>query len=294
MKKTSTDRRRAFFNTSTSQNILCVLFSALLVCTVLFTCACDYIPTYYGENEPLAAAAIYSVPGITSSSGDKFLELERDEFGRVLFAMSTHYSRLSKSPDLLLPAIVSVIIVQSYDDNHVFFYGEENYIFKLFSDLPSLTEENVKKYFSDEDIEALKAVNHWGISPEESFRTLVKAPITTKKEDSIPDSAIELLEEKIGKNVSYVPFREDLTGKKSYFICNTINDYKTNSTEYEWYLVVFDDNWKLLDDNAGLLQLQQTEVIGDQIAAFFTQIGWADQSTEDKETVCVNPSKKLQ
>ena len=256
----------------------CSFILFILFALVFIACSCDREPTYSGKNEHLAATAIYSIPGTNSVLADKFLILEQDEFGRTMFAATLDNSYLSSSSELAFPTILAIMIVQRFDNKYVYFYGEENYLFKTLQNSPSLTNETPTHYFSDEDIQALKAANDWGNLPENNRRTSVKAPILMHKEDDMPYSTRKSLERIIGSNIKVEPFREDASGKKAYFVLRIALNAEPNETQYEWYLVVFDDNWEIEDEKVSVLHIQKTESLAEQVSAFLQQHNWTDNS----------------
>ena len=251
-------------------------FICFALVLVLFMCACDRQPVYSGENKPLAAAAIYSIPGTTSDIMDTFLILEQDDFGRTLFAASLATSWLSSSSDLSYPAVLAILVVQRFNENYVYFYGEENYIYKTFSTRQTLSNEILTSNFSDSEIESLKVANDWGKPCENNMRAFVKAPIQTEKDNACPSSAREFLEKEIGTNIRLEPFREDSNGRKAYFVLHIVQDPVATETQYEWYLVIFNSDWELEDSKRSILYIQDPSSMAAEVSSFFLTHNWID------------------
>lgn len=218
-----------------------VLFVALLVpMTACF--AVDPDMAYIGEHPEFAATAIYSIPGIESSREDTFVILDEDEYGRVLFAAYLPDGALINNS--YNNGILGVFVMQGSDEHTVQFYCEKNYIARIVEAKIDLNKEGIEHYFSEEEIEMLKAANDWNGEPTDE--NIIHVPLSVEKSESLSSKMRKQIEKKIGSNFKYAFFREGPDGKKVFFILNIAE----SNPKYTWYLVAFDSKGVLLDDGA--------------------------------------------
>ena len=237
---------------------------------------CD-VMNYNGDERNLAAATIHSIPGTRINRDSRFLVLEEDGYGRVLFSVYLSYSCLSMVIDNQLeynPPAVALIIFQKAENNCVYFYPEENYRIKLLTSHLTLSKEAVLEHFSEECINELKTANDWD-EPIDSGCPPTKVPYFDGKNNSVPDSAQKTVKEKIGMTICCDLIRKDKTGKGVYFVEKSIS-VGSETVGYEWYYVMFDSNWELVNGDDGVHKIDSIDTMAIELKQYLAKNDWQE------------------
>lgn len=231
----------------------------------------DPILRYSGEHTDLIAAAIYSMPGVQSETGDDLLILEEDDFGRTLYAVCLNRDMVvldkTRSYDW---QVLGLVITQGSDESYVYFYGEQNYRMLKIPGTAVLTKELVDEHFDETLISQLKQENDWGIPPEETERKMVKAPNQVDKGIYLPNQQRKMLQEYTGSNLKTDFLRQDQEGRQLYFVLEIRND----PDAYIWYAVIFDPNGELPNGEGDIVQIPSLDTIHTTIADFLDNHDW--------------------
>jgi len=120
------------------------LFILLLVVCLLFTSCLNSVPGHFA----MISTASFAVPCMFrwDMKGGGYEELEKDEYGRILFSLN-EYCVLSNAKETVL------VIMQKYDDEAVYFY----------EDIAYTLEEA-----SEETKTQLKELNDWNLPIDET------------------------------------------------------------------------------------------------------------------------------
>lgn len=268
--------------------------SQYIVITVLLLAFVSCIPTdpvfrYDGEHVDCAATAIYSIPGINSSSEDQIIILETDQYGRTLFAFLKRETWLTSGSSHDPANVLGILIIQKSDENNVYFYGEQNYMFQIIPvennpDLPEsyqkLSLDLVNQYYSEEDYLILKQTNNWDQPFMDGDIKLSSAPLNLEKDDFLNRlegrSTRKSLEKEIGSNLRYTLLRKDKTGCSMYFVLNIKAD-GDDEDSYEWYMVKINSDGSFIADDSTITQLDKTRDIPSQILDFRNNCGWVNK-----------------
>lgn len=156
----------------------------LLVLTLLILTGC--YSGYSGEHTDLYTVAINSLSWIFGHSFgadfamDSEIEIiEQDQYGRTLF---TYYEKYYVGGDI---SFSSLVICQSSNEQHAFYYEDVNFIVKEQEvDIPWPVNE-----FTNEEIEQLKLANDW--NKPLNLEKCVKKELTTEKLDVPHEKKIE-------------------------------------------------------------------------------------------------------
>ena len=250
---------------------LCLFF--LSSCALVFR---DPIFRYSGEYVDLEAAAIHSVPGVYSRSSHQIVPLETDLYGRRMYVSYKPSSCLSFGYDYGHVAIVfSLLIVQKTENDMVYFYGDQNYLFVFLPEGTALTTDLVEEYFTEEDILTLKQVNMWNEPFSESDPNLCAVPVSVEKSEIMTDACKEIVCDKVGeKNIRWEFLRKDANGKSMYFVLSIVG---VKPTKYIWYITMFDEDGTLVNGDQGIRELDQSKNIPQQILEFRMENGWKNK-----------------
>ena len=249
-----------------------IVLIGCMMCAALSGCIDDN--GYNGPHPELMFCAKRSIPGATSSLGDEVKILETDPYGRTLFAISIACSR-QKTNQNQLGHLFAVLIMQKSSDTHVYFYGEKNYLLAIpvgyFGEnrIPP-TEENIRQYFTEEEIAALKLANDWNKDPKECKKTAVRVEIRDDTVSMIGQQR-ELTQKTLGNGFSSALFRRDASGRTVYFVCEIVGDF-----DYKWYLVAYDKEGNILNGEEGFFPLSGLDALSEETTQFFDQIQWQD------------------
>ena len=251
-----------------------ILLTMLLL---LFLSGCnptfDPILRYSGEHKELVAAAIYSMPGVQSETGDDILILEEDDYERTLYAICLDRDMIVSDKARAYDwQVLALVITQGSDETHVYFYGEQNYRMRKIPGTALLTQELVDQYFDETVISQLKYENNWGIPQDETDREMVKAPIQVEKGVYMSGQQRKMLEEYTGSNLKTEFLRQDQEGRQLYFVLEIQN----NPEAYVWYAVIFDDNGELPNGEADIVRIPSLYSIHTTIADFLDSHDWVE------------------
>ena len=255
---------------------ICFFLCILLLPFAWLSSGCD-VMTYNGKHEDLASATIHSIPGTQINRESRFLELDEDQYGRRLFSVYLPYSCLStvlNGQNNYNPPAVAILIVQKIEKDYIYFYAEDNYKINLLSAYLTLSEENVKKQFGENVINELKVNNDWN-EPTDSSRMLTRVPVRVEKTIVIPNSANQIIEEKLGTTLCRDWFRSDANGKHVIFVEKAVY-HESNITGYDWYFVLFDSEWELLNGDSGIYKITGLDTMAQELKAFLAASDWIE------------------
>ena len=249
-----------------------VVLIGCMMCAALSGCIDDN--GYSGPHPELMFCAKRSIPGATSSLGDEVKILETDPYGRTLFAISIACSSQITNQNQF-GHLFAVLIMQKSSDTHVYFYGEKNYLLAIpvgysgENRIPP-TEENIRQYFTEEEIAALKLANDWGKDPEKASVVSVKNKLQ-KEQDVLIGDQEDITKEALGNVFFDAFFRRDASGRTVYFVCEILGDFN-----YKWYLVAYDKEGNILNGEEGFFPLSGLDALSEETTQFFDQIQWQD------------------
>jgi len=244
-----------------------VLIIFLPSCVLIFR---DPIFRYSGEHIDLEAAMIHSVPGVDSRAKNEIAVIETDQYGRKLFASYVPSSILAWGDKSA--AVFSLLIVQKTENDKVYFYGEQNYLFEFLPKETVFSTDLVMEYFSEEDIVALKQRNMWNEPFPEFDPNLCSVAVEVEKSEKMTKASLKNIENTLGeKNLRTEFLRKDANGKSMYFVKDP------NPDKYVWYIAMLNEDGTLVNEEKGLLMLDQSGNISEQILKFRTENGWVNQ-----------------
>ena len=256
-------------------------FVAVFLCAVfllLLTSCVDPDFHYEGEHMDLAAATLYSIPGVTSEANDEFVILEKDNYGRVMFlGLLRGGSLIREDVENWSGGVLTVMITQKADDTSVWFYEDRNYVMQIVPETLTLTETTVKTYFSEASLTALKEKNDWNAPLATEDPRMYKAPISLDKNTSKPmkmaASAINKVEEAIEEvNTRQILLRQHEDGRTLFFVLSIHREH--DPMTYEWYMVMCDAKGRLMDEKKGIRLLNRTDDLATQVLGFCANNGW--------------------
>lgn len=248
--------------------LLCLYLAVCLFCLSGCFVAWDPDFAYRGENTELVATAVYSLLGVESDDEDQITILDRDEYGRVLFAYCAHVPTMVKRS--FEECLVAVLIMQKCDDAYVYFYAEQNYLLATHDAKINLEKSSIESFFTDDMISKLKEKNDWGISPEYCSAKMEKAPSSVEKRRTLSKQADKVISAQIGSNYRYAFFREDISGNEIWFIL------LIKSEGYQWYVIMLDESGNLTNGDLSILCLDKdhtTEIPG-LLQSFMVENKW--------------------
>lgn len=213
---------------------VCVLF--FIIISSLLAC----YPKYEIEHPELYTVAVnsllwnrgYSFSADAAIAPDISV-VETDEYGRILFQYTEKYF----SEDI---AFSSLLILQSSDEEFVYFYEDINFICK-----EKNPYANEKIEFDQEQIDGLKTKNGWN-TPIDSDKCVKKRIINEKADVLIDEDALEevfLCYENYLNNITFT-LTEDGCGKILLYSIVCIENSGNYSNKY---VVTLFENGLLLD-----------------------------------------------
>lgn len=259
-----------------------LLILALSSCAIIFN---GRISQYEGAHQDCAATAIYSIPGTSSENSDQVLILDTDQYGRTLFAYLQNVSWLTIS-ERGATNVLGLLIMQKSDEHDVYFYGEKNYLFKIipvdnqteYQAYQELTVELIQRYFSDDDLSALKQANLWNQPLENDTSALSSSPLQLIKGEELSKDTINKLKATIGSNIRYEFLRKDALGRSMYFILNILPpDENSEIHTHEWYMIMLEPDGSISSNGEAIMQLDRSNDIPSQILDFRNKYNWENK-----------------
>ncbi len=243
---------------------------SILMALFLFS-ACDDFVLYKGHYPELQSIATHSLLGVFGFESDEILILEKDEWGRTLFAFvgSSIYTD---------DYILAVLISQKTTETNAYFYDTYNFIVKECPDYVKyhdITTDLVQQYFTDEEIQQLEATNDWGHPIQNEL--LFEIKIARKKVDKISVQKQRAAFDRITDQYHYnncVPLSTDRNGLTLYLLSE--RDYNSDEKVYEFgnsYMAMFDKTGHLVSETS-LETLNDLWMYQEQLRAFKTKNGW--------------------
>lgn len=223
---------------------------------------------YYGENLHLLVASRESLLGVPGNYLDEVVVIDEDQYGRILYGFLGHTY-------LEGDEILAVGVVQTYNDQEVYYYDGINMISKPFNrpkEMEYLLVSDIQSEYSINDIETLKAVNDWGLplKPENYFATVIK----NRKPSPIKSTVLFRIYEAVDPALSYnecLFFSKDSSGLMLY----VMRDYE-EGVYGDAFLVMINQNSEIVPET-GIYKLtaEQIDNPWEILYQFKVANGWA-------------------
>jgi hypothetical protein len=207
-------------------------WTAVLAILLLVLVACEPVDRYNGKHPQYFSIAINSLLGVSVSWEDSIEVLEQDSKGRIMFAFISNVSSIDGKK-----GIYSIMICQKADSEYAYFYPDHHFVVA-----------HTKGEITQGQIAALKIINDWDQSIDESKMTKVRIS-RNKKQDNSRDSR----KENIFKDKNEVDFENetvlfhslgtDKDGRWLYFVWVTDN-VKYNDKRYYMLILNKDYSYK--------------------------------------------------
>jgi hypothetical protein len=224
----------------------CKLLLIVLV-SVVFLSSCRDIYLYRQDHPELNSMAVESIIGSTSSEMNRVVVLDRDSYGRTLFAFMGYsiYGFEFQNPHIL-----AIVISQQSDDQYVFYYDSKNYIATTIdSNNYDILNGDLGIYFSDDAIDELKSRNSWNQPIKDS--QLFRISVTRKKVCAVTRQEIRRYERLFdeGLNLNYIDcYSIDKNGL--HIVSLVAFPDNDSSSDYIIYLVLLNEKHELISEQA--------------------------------------------
>ncbi len=249
-----------------------LFFAILPSCMLIFT---EPVFRYSGEHVDLEAVAIHSLPGVESRSSNKIVLIDTDEYGRRMFVSCIQTPWLGWGWGDEPADVYALLITQRTENDLVYFYGEQNYLLAFLPKDTSFSADLVQECFLEEEIATLKQRNLWNEAFPNPDPNLCAVPVDVEKSEDMTKASKMMVEKRIGNtNLRVEVLRKDANGKSMHFILSIEGD---NPTEYIMYIAMLDANGDIVNGEDGLMKLDRSENISEQILKFRTENGWVNQ-----------------
>lgn len=241
-----------------------LLWAPIIVLMSFFCISCTLLTTGFIQHESNAwhICAAYAVPFMFNGDikGNVAREVERDEYGRVLFTYTACSSLTGNYEEV-------AVICQKHDANYVYYYEDVCY---------------TSPKYCDEEMEDLKVTNDWneplneGKMTKRPYRTTIDGVIHiehileySKVRDACAKAAMvedEVLSDCVIDDVNYQSQQE------MYYVQVT-----DANNEDKAYLAIIDAEY-----NVYLLLIENDVVSRNQIADFKEKNGWMYKASESQ------------
>ncbi len=138
-----------------------LLFLIVFLFFVSFFVGCipalDNFSTYRQAYPEYFTAVIHSIPGAYEGDTIRFIKLEEDSYGRILFAGMDNFIS-SPNPN---SKSLCLVVIQAVNSGTVSYIEDYNYAIKEITEASALTTHLVNKVFSNDEIRSLQEQNHW-------------------------------------------------------------------------------------------------------------------------------------
>lgn len=230
-----------------------ILMVSLLIFIVLFS-SCGY---RMNDTGAMAATTFFAVPSAgvldLKEIDEIFEEIDRDEYGRVLFLYRGYCELIKKEEAEIL------IIYQKHDDDYVYYYEDMCYMFAT----PS-----------SENINIIKERNDWGIPLDESkmSRRQVRVsfggylrPMSDLKEWKIK----QILSKELGVDIHTIIIDDVSPSKQeAYFVVLKNADASSPYYDYAYYIIV-DPSYQIRT-----MKIDSFEEFLQKLRPFKQECGW--------------------
>jgi len=234
-----------------------------------------------GSCPELFVVATHSLLGVLGRDREDVLVLAEDDFGRVMFAY-TGNTITGDRGDIF--NILAVLVAQRTTRSYAYFYDGFNYVLTAL-DRPELRQISdffdeifVMEYFSEEQLEQLKAENNWNkeLNEDRFFRVQVSRRYKTNYMTYVSRETQEevLLAVSGGfRNSHSIPLTTDKNGNVLYLIRGAGT-----------FLFMFDSDGNLIEET-GIMELSDENLwdYRDQLREFKEANGWAFYYRETEE-----------
>lgn len=251
------------------KKIIVIIF---LLCILTLTSSC--FPSYeeIWGNPELQAVGINSMLGVYCYEENLVKMLEEDDFGRTLFA----YVAKSIFADTQHNYQISIVISQKTTEKNSYFYPDVNYITYELADEDiyyspeGIPTEIIEKYFTSEQIEALKQRNDWNKTLNEGNFFEVK--IYDVKPSRISYDKMESELQKVSNLKPGKLFIINNRGDEVYCARDKIFDDILQEDVWKYYLVIFDKDGNIYED--GIEEIIDIWDYKEQLMAFKARFNW--------------------
>ena len=263
----------------------------ILTVLLLLSFAGCYDPRRYEGNHPeLYVVAIHSLLGTRGGWGHDTLILEKDEFGRVMFA---YVGTTLTSDQFGRENIIAILITQRTTRRHSYFYSGFNFILQEMELEDRLwapparnvlfDEELVMEHFTAEQIDQLKMENSWDepLDTDSLFRVRISRRcknyfITSVSEETQQEVYLSVVDvDQFVANRDSIPLTMDKNGNILFFMRGRYRDREAQVwVYYPAFLFMFDANGNLIEDT-GVMELTDLWDYRDQLREFKEANEWS-------------------
>jgi len=236
----------------------------IILVLVLFTLAsCENMVfnprRYSGENLQLLVASRESLLGVNGTYVDEVVVIDEDQYGRVVYGF-LGYNYLSDNE------VLAVGVIQTYNDQEVYYYDGMNMISKQFNrpkEMEKLSVSYILSEFNIDDIETLKAINDWGLQlkPEYFFETRIEKV----KPTPIKPVILSRISHEVSSEISYngclfftkdknglmlfimQEYSEGIYGDVFLVMVNKNNEIVSNTGIYKLSVEQIENPWEVLN-----------------------------------------------
>jgi hypothetical protein len=246
-------------------------FMSIMI-TLFLLSACDDFVLYKGSYPELHSIATHSLLGVFGFESNEIFIMEKDEWGRTLFAFvgSSVYTD---------EYIIAVLIAQETTKTHSYYYDTYNFIVKECPNYVKYGDINtdfVEQYFTNEEIQQLKTMNDWDHPIQNNL--LFEIKITRRKVDKISTSKKRAAFDRITDNYNdqdCVPLATDRNGLTLYLFSERTYNYDEEVHEFgNSYLAMFNKTGHLVSEDS-LEILNDLWMYQEQLRAFKAKNGWS-------------------
>lgn len=246
-----------------------VLLSVFLL---LLVSACENMVfnprRYSGENLQLLVASRESLLGVNGTYVDEVVVIDEDQYGRVVYGF-LGYKYLSDNE------VMAVGVIQTYNDQEVYYYDGINMISKQFNrpqEMKNLSISSIQSEFGIDDIETLKSINDWGMPLKTEY--FFETRIEKVKPTPIKPVILSRIYHEVSSEISYngcLFFTKDKNGLMLY----VMQEYSEGKFG-DIFLVMINKNNEIVP-NTGIYKIsaEQVENPWEILYQFKIDNGWA-------------------
>jgi len=226
----------------------------LIILAAILLTSCDDFYRFMRDNLNIKVAARESLLGVYGHIEDEAMILERDSYGRIMFAF---YGQNILHDERVL----AIVILQKTEDNYSYFYDGSNFIKTRFhGNIKSdWNATYVLGNFDSVKISVLKDSNDWDKPLNEAI--MFKVPITTKKIHPLSTKQLRNIYTGLSEHIDYgscVVLSIDKNGLILYLMNGMRFSENSDGTIYgPAYLVMLDKDENVIP-GTGIQQLDES------------------------------------
>lgn len=251
----------------------------LLIIIAFILSACEPAPFRYRNNDvDLHVIAVSSLLGVSVSWTNEVLILETDEYGRKLFAFEGNTCNGTQENG----RISAFLISQKTTETESFYYDNINFIYRvaqtpIYKRYGKINANDTAKWFTKEQIDALKSANDWNkpLSSEKFF----KVKIQRTKPDTVSNKRLRkafnlIADDELFENSCIELLTEDASGRSIYFFRIKLSGSKRGDYIFEKsYVIMFDKNDKV-EAEKGIMEIENVWDYQEQLSIFKSRNNW--------------------